>query len=212
MLISFGLLCLAGVVAGSAAVLTISAHTMQPERGVDDDDDDGDRMEAVIDKLKAELFALSAEEAANRFGAILPDRPAPPRQDKVDHFVVLYMENHAADHLFGCMDLPGFDGIPSGGHQIPHVPGAPALGSVNISCGTADYVCTKGPTYDKFTSKFSPLGEVKASFYPYGEQDDKYSYLHGLEAGSGATAVRMYAPSQIPVKAALARSFGVFNK
>ena len=24
---------------------------------------------------------------------------------------MLYMENHAADHFFGCMDLPGFDSI-----------------------------------------------------------------------------------------------------
>eukprot|EP00966_Prymnesium_polylepis_P047567 1101492-Prymnesium_polylepis.1 len=69
------------------------------------------------------------------------------------------MENHPADHLFGCMNLPGFDGIPPGGHQIPKAPGLP-LGSINVSCGTADYVCAHGPTYDKFSSKFSPLSEL----------------------------------------------------
>ena len=44
-----------------------------------------------------------------RFGEIKPKRKAPPRQNKIDHLVVLYMENHASDNFFGCMDLPGYD-------------------------------------------------------------------------------------------------------
>ena len=47
-------------------------------------------------------------------------------------------------------------------------------------------------------------------FHPYSAQDDKWSALHGARAGS--TAVRMFSPEQLPVKAALARSFGVFNR
>lgn len=41
----------------------------------------------------------------------LPLRTPPRRQQKVDHLVVLYMENHAADSLFGCMGLEGFEGV-----------------------------------------------------------------------------------------------------
>ena len=50
----------------------------------------------------------------------LPLRRPPERQRKIDHLVVLYMENHAADSFFGCMKLPGFDGIVN--HSIPKDP------------------------------------------------------------------------------------------
>ena len=190
------------------------------DEGGDDGGDDGDAgedeaWEAKMNKLKSEIMSLSPGEVRARFGSIRPKREAPPRQHKVDHLIVLYMENHAADQVFGCMDLPGFDGIPAEGHQIPKVPDDPALGVVNVSCGTADYVCKSGPTYDKFTHKFRAEDEIHAQFYPYGgpdAQNDKYSYIHGLEAGDSATAVRMYSPEQLPIKHALAKAFGVFNK
>ena len=180
-----------------------------------DDDHDSERHRAAIE---AAIFRMTSEEAIAAFGEIKPQFPTPRRQDKVDHFVVLYMENHSADHLFGCMGLKDpqtgdtFDGIPPGGHKVP-ILGSSILGSVNISCGTANYVCKNGPTYDKFASKFSALDTLLKPYkYPYAKQDDKYSYIHGLEAGSKASAARMFGPAQIPVKAALARSFGVFNK
>jgi phospholipase C len=42
-------------------------------------------------------------------------------QEKIDHFVVLFMENRAFDNLLGCMlgDKEGVDGIPTGGRTIP---------------------------------------------------------------------------------------------
>jgi len=169
-----------------------------------DDNEDEEKREREIEKLKREIFALSPEAARRRFGEIKPRGRPPPRQQKVDHFVVLYMENHAADQIFGCMNLPGFDGIPASGHHVPRVPGLPALGFVNISCGTADYVCKHGPTYDKFSSKFRSIDELAATRYPYGgkeAQDDKYSFIHGLEAGSSSTAARLFSPEQIPIKA-----------
>ena len=42
--------------------------------------------------LKAELHMLTPEEATRRFREIRPRCTAPPRQRKIDHFVVLYME------------------------------------------------------------------------------------------------------------------------
>ena len=64
---------------------------------------------------------MTPAELEARFGKVVPIVAAPPRQDKVDHFVVLYMENHAADNFFGCMGLDGFDGI-AGGHAVPADP------------------------------------------------------------------------------------------
>ena len=50
---------------------------------------------AEHERLKREIHTLPTAEAERRFRK-LPRVPTPPRQDKVDHFVVLYMENHAA--------------------------------------------------------------------------------------------------------------------
>jgi hypothetical protein len=169
----------------------------------DEDDDESDGFE----KLNHELWKLSAAESEQRFGQHKPRLPTPPHQDKIDHFVVLYMENHAADNMFGCMGLPGYDGIDKG-HSLPKDPPDPTKGHFNVTCGTAPYVCSGGPGYDTFAGKFAPGGNPHA--YPYSPQDDKWSALHG--ASEGGTAVRMYSPEQIPIKAAIASNFGVFNK
>ena len=173
--------------------------------GADDDgaDDDG---EAATAALKAEFIQAAK---AGRFGRIEPVMPTPQKQDKIDHFVVLYMENHAADNYFGCMGLPGFDGIEKG-HSIPVDPNDPSKGVVNVTCdGSAPYVCRSGPGYDTFAGKFPAIGGSPHK-YPYSAQDDKYSALHG--ASAGGTAVTMFTPEQIPVKHAIAKEFGVFNK
>lgn len=87
-------------------------------------------------------------------------RTARPRQlqSKIDHFVVLFVENRAADHVFGCMlgDKPDFDGIPTrpdGTHWklFPERPGSKTL--VNVSCGTAHLVCNGKP--DETTRMFA---------------------------------------------------------
>ena len=158
----------------------------------DDDDDDNDN---PIVRLKAEIHKLNASEVAARFGKILPKVKTPSRQQKIDHVVVLYMENHAADHYFGCMGLKGFDSVV--GHTFPKDPSNPSEGNVEITCGTANYVCRSGPGYDTFASKFGPGGNPH--IYPYSNQSDRYSALHGA-AHSGLTAVRMFSPEQVPIK------------
>ena len=116
------------------------------------------------------------------------------------------MENHAADNFFGCMDLPGFDG--SKGHSLPRDPSKPWKGNFSISCGDAPYVCSGGPAYDTYAGKFGENGSPHT--YPYSAQSDRNSALHG--ASEGGTATRMYSPEQVPIKRAIARHFGVFNK
>ena len=58
---------------------------------------------------------------------------------------MLYMENQAFLRTLGCMGLPGVDGVPKGGMQLPVDPNDPSAGVVNVSCGTGKYVCDKGP-------------------------------------------------------------------
>jgi phospholipase C len=128
-------------------------------------------------------------------------------QGKIEHFVVLLVENHAADNLFGCMDLKGFDGIR--GHIVPVDPDDSGKGVVNITCGSAPYVCTQAPGYDTFAGKF-PVAGSNPHTYPYSPQSDRFSGPRGARRGS--TAIQTFAPEQIPVKAALARDFGVFNR
>jgi len=188
------------------ALVAQAAAINRAARPNDDDDDEDDGMDQ-FEKLNHQLFKLTPEQSRQRFGSRVPRFPTPPRQDKVDHFVVLYMENHAADNMFGCMGLPGFDGI-EGGHTLPKDPTDPSKGVFNVTCGTAPYQCSGGPAYDTFAGKFAPDGNPHS--YPYSPQSDKWSALHG--ASEGGTAVRMFSPEQIPIKAALARQFGVFNK
>eukprot|EP01043_Picozoa_sp_COSAG02_P063326 COSAG02_NODE_8944_length_2388_cov_15.331149_3_plen_74_part_01 len=74
---------------------------------------------------------MGPAELLERFGTVEPMGPAPSHQDKIDHFVVLFMENRAFDHLFGCLDKPGIDGIPKGGHFVPKDPNNESAGSVH---------------------------------------------------------------------------------
>ena len=81
------------------------AHQFAPERV------------AAIQQLKAELHLLTPTEQAARFDEIWSRymlRSPPVRQTRIDHFVVLLMENRGADTIFGCMGLKGFDGVPAG--------------------------------------------------------------------------------------------------
>ena len=70
-------------------------------------------------ELKDVIHTLTPDEAKARFNALPVRDEPPPHQSKIEHFVVLYMENHAFDAMLGCMGLPGADGIPPEGHLIP---------------------------------------------------------------------------------------------
>ena len=127
---------------------------------------------------------------------------------RIEHFVVLLMENRPFDHYFGCMDLPGAD---SGAtklkpRKLPIDPSDPEAGSVEVTCGTAQYVCPGGNDYSLFASKFAPGADE--SKFPYGPQNDSYSYRNGAKGSS----IQMFSPEQLPVKTALVKNFGVFNK
>ena len=164
----------------------------------------------AFERLKQEAHLLGSTDVKARLEDVRlllgAERQQEQQEKKIEHFVVLLLENHAADNTFGCMDLPGFDGIPPGGRQIPKDPSDPSKGVINVSCGSASYVCKNGPGYDTWAGKFAPGAQPYT--YPYGEQDDKYSALHGADG----VAVQMFSGQLLPVKRAFAQHFGVFNK
>ena len=79
--------------------------------------------------MLAELHLLTPAEQSARFSQLW-DRyklhTPPPRQTRIDHFVVLLMENRGADTIFGCMGLDGFDGVPAAGKPLYRDPRAGA--------------------------------------------------------------------------------------
>ena len=110
-------------------------------------------LEAEFEMLRTTLPTLDypeakvlLQEAKARVGPRPPTLMYP--QDKIEHMVVLFVENRASDHIWGCMlgDRPGFDGIPSDS----------AAAKDNITgCGTATLVCKgkKTPLLSHFCTK-----------------------------------------------------------
>ena len=83
----------------------------------------------------------------------------------------------------------------------------PSKGSVQVTCGTANYVCKGGPPSSLWSQKF-PTEGAQVSEYPYSPQSDANAYAQG---GHG-NAIEMFSPAQLPVKTAMAKAFGVHNK
>ena len=130
-------------------------------------------------------------------------------QTKIEHFIVLLKENRAFDHIVGCMDLPGADSAATmkRNRTLLIDPDNPSRGGVNVTCGTANYVCDQGPPMSLWSQKFPPYGAEVAK-YPYSPQSDDNAYSQG----ASGNAIEMFSPDQLPVKTALAKAFGVHNK
>ena len=133
---------------------------------------DDDAATRAFDKLKNEIHTLSASEAKARLLELRQMTPPRVRQTKIEHFVVLLMENHAFDNMLGCFDLPGIDGIPPEGLVIEKSRGNASAGTVTLKCGTAGYICPKGPGYSLFDLQF----KENPYYYPYSEQTYNNSY------------------------------------
>ncbi|KAG8465110.1 hypothetical protein KFE25_012473 [Diacronema lutheri] len=131
----------------------------------------------------------------------------PPR--KVEHVVVLLMENRAFDHIFGCAwkELPGIDGLQRG-HENWVDPSDHSKGKVRATCGSAPYVC-------KHDLDHSFGGTTIEIFGPNVTDGARPPYpparMTGFANRSGAHALQAFSPAQLPVKMALAREFGVLN-
>ena len=109
------------------------------------------------------ILSEMAQESLRRCGKVAPVRGSPPRQKKIDHFVVLLMENRAFDNVLGCLDKPGLDGI-ANGHAVPVDPTDPSRGLINITCGQGEYMCKAAPSYDTFAMKRNGGEKLGGSF------------------------------------------------
>ena len=153
--------------------------------------------------LKLELHTLPAAEAALRFGDVEPLASPPPRQGRIDHLVVLFMENRPFDQVLGCLvgERGGANGIPKHGLRISRDPHNDSKGFVNATCGGAEMVCHGGGGFSMWAPHFKPGGD--ASTYPYSEQ----------AAGYGVPPhVSSFDANQLPVKAAVVENFAVMNR
>ena len=159
------------------------------------------------EELKGILHKLTPAEAKRRIDHLRAKSagdPPPSRQDKIDHFVVVFMENHAFDNMLGCFDLPGIDGIPPEGLVIEKSRGNASAGTVTLKCGTAGYICPKGPGYSLFDLQF----KENPYYYPYSEQNYNNSHANGAQG----EAINLFSKEQLPVKYSIAKEFGLFSE
>ena len=167
---------------------------------------------AASASASASASAGSLEALAERSRALHDGRIkavlSTPHQHKIEHFVVLLKENRPFDHIIGCMDLPGADSAATMARNRTLLvdPSDPSKGSVNVTCGTANYVCEGGPGSSLWSQKFASGANVATA--PYSPQSDAYAYANGAKGN----AIEMFSPEQLPVKTALAKAFGVHNK
>lgn len=117
--------------------------------------------------------------------------------------------------MLGCMvgegELPGADGI-NGSLQL--WTDANHSSSVTVTCGTAPYVCKHGPGFDNYQGFFRH-GSNDSHQYPYGPQSLDNAYANGArpaDDGSNSTSINMFSGDQLPVKRAIVRNFGTFNR
>ena len=104
----------------------------------------GESLQAEFQRLRTDVVTRdykSSDALLKEVTARLGPPPASHRypQSKIEHMVVLFLENRAADHIFGCFGLPGFDGIPPEGRVLWADPANHSAGSVTVSCGGAPY-------------------------------------------------------------------------
>eukprot|EP01044_Picomonas_judraskeda_P011328 COSAG03_NODE_1531_length_3926_cov_86.591325_2_plen_265_part_00 len=164
-------MCLAGSMRRAAALLlSCLCCALFVPASVKADDDAAKSHEAWSSTLEAEFERLRTtlptldyeaahallQEAKARVGP----RPATLLypQDKIEHMVVLFVENRASDHIWGCMlgDRPGFDGIPSNS----------SAATDNVTgCGTATLVCKGRYASTKFNASQLPVKAAIAENY-----------------------------------------------
>lgn len=127
----------------------------------------------------------------------------------VEHFLVLFYENRAFDHIFGCAkdELPGIDGLPEGaGNWLD--PNDHSKGFVPVECGSAQYVCQhdEDHSFPSTTTVIFGPGKTDGAQAPYPNVT-----MGGYANRSHGGAMTAFAPEQLPIKIALAKEFGVFN-
>ena len=126
----------------------------------------------------------------------------------IKHFLVLFYENRAFDHIFGCSadELPGIDGVTPGmGNWID--PNDHSKGFVKVGCGEAEYVCS----HDEDHSFGGTTKEIWGPNAPTGAAMPYPPVTMSGYANHSLTSMRAFNASQLPIKITLAKEFGLFN-
>ena len=85
----------------------------------------------------------------------------------------------------------------------PPPPPPPPPSHVKPTCGTAKYVCASAPGFSFFSPFFAKGANTHTA--PYSPQSSQ-------NAVAGGDAIQMFSKEQLPIKATLANSYGVFNR
>jgi len=127
---------------------------------------------------------------------------------QIDHVVLLLMENQPFDKFFGFMqeELPGIEGL-TGNECFDD-------GSGTKTCvqQTAKYVCDGGGSmgYNEMVNEIFGMNnwDGKAGTIPPAEQPQD----GWMEVTNNVEVVAQFKPDANPIKSALAKQFGIFNK
>lgn len=155
---------------------------------------------AAANAVSAAAAVSALEGLAERSRALHEGRIEPvvstTHQHKIEHFIVLLKENRPFDHIIGCMDLPGADSAATmtRNRTLLIDPSDPSKGSVNVTCGTANYVCKGGPGSSLWSQKFPTGRNVNVATAPYSPQSDENAYAQGARGN----AIEMFSPEQLP--------------
>lgn len=132
----------------------------------------------------------------------------PAGQQRIKHVVVLYEENRAFDHLLGWQSTLKVDGL-TGKESNPVDVKDPSKGSVSVFPG-APYVAKEQPRHDyvPYQTKFDIVNGTP-------RMDGFVSYersVHPLSRKTADAVMQGFADGTLPVSAALAAEFAVFDR
>ena len=130
-------------------------------------------------------------------------------ETKVEHLIVLMMENRSFDHLLGYLEYPtetGFEGIRGKEADFAN---PLADGSTAVPNNQAGYFINPGPEHGHENVMRQLMQDRPRSFpYPLTNKGFAADYHESFNA-PGQAAMECFAPEQLPVLSTLAREFAV---
>lgn len=130
-------------------------------------------------------------------------------ETKVNHVIVLMMENRSFDHMLGYLDYPpgaSFEGVKGREKQMGNLLADGK--TVNPGPG-ASYLIDPGPDHSHDSVMRQLLGTNPRSF-PYQLTNNGFAMdYERLKPGDGARALECFTPDELPILATLAKEFAV---
>src|ERR1700722_16533446 len=145
---------------------------------------------------------MSTKEALRRGSPVMP----PDAPDKIEHVVLLMLENRSFDHMLGACtaDKPAIDGIPSAGQPRTNSFDGQAYQQVS----GASRVLIEDPRHETphVLAQLMPDSTGKPSGFV---ADYANAYLHTLSEEARGEVMKYHALGALPAVQALAKNFMV---